>query len=294
MSRIIVGVDESSAAAEAVRWAIREQSLRRGELTAVLAWSYLGQHHRSGESAFSPDYSEADALAVLDAALAAAAPGEASAIERRAVCDLPARALLDASADADLLVVGARGLGGFRGLLLGSVSQQCVHHATVPVVVVREPPRPVTGQRERIVVAVDGSATSQRALDWALDEARLRGAQLIVLHAWQPAILPAAAPAVAMADAPWLGDDAARLVQQQLDASPSDGLTTPPEPVVVCGNPAAAILDAATSASLVVVGSRGRGGFAGLLLGSVSQQVVHHAPCPVVVVPADRDREVER
>jgi nucleotide-binding universal stress UspA family protein len=286
MGRIVVGVDESTAAAEAVRWAVRERHLRGGTLTAVLAWSFLGQHDGTSDDAFRPDYTEADAASALRAIIARAVADEAETIEQRVICDLPARALLEASEDADLLVVGARGLGGFRGMLLGSVSQQCAHHSKVPVAIVRESRPAEAGSSERIVVAADGSPTSQRALEWALDEARARHAALDVVHAWQPAIVPLVVPVTPVVDYPYLERDARRLVADQLARADLHGLVAPPEPLVVDDTPARAILDAAGSASLVVVGSRGRGGFAGLLLGSVSQHVVHHAPCPVVVIPS--------
>lgn len=284
MEHIVVGVDESDAATEAVHWAARERLLRGGELTAVLAWTYLGQHHGTGDDAFLPDYGEDHARAALDQILERIAPAELDTIARRVVCDLPARALLDASSGTDLLVVGARGLGGFRGLLLGSVSQQCAHHTTVPIAIVRPAPVPPDG---RIVVAVDGSSGSQRALDWALDEARARQVAVTVLHAWQPAIMPLPVPE-AFPVGLWdqFGEDGKTLVAHQLANASLDGLATPPDVVIVDDAPARAVLDAAATASLVVVGSRGRGGFKGLLLGSVSQHVIHHAPCPVVVVPS--------
>jgi nucleotide-binding universal stress UspA family protein len=280
MERIVVGVDESDAAAEAVRWAVRERQLWGGTLTAVLAWAFLGQHHGTSDDSFQPDYGEKHAAAALDEILNRAAPDDAELIVRKVVCDLPARALLEASADADLLVVGARGMGGFRGLLLGSVSQQCAHHTTVPIAVVRRPPVPNRVQ-EQIVVGVDGSSTSQRALGWALDEARAREAAVTVIHA-RPAILPFVPP---VGEDPLLERDARQLVSYQLGRADLDGLDAPPQVLVVDATPAHAILEAAATASLIVVGSRGRGGFGGLLLGSVSQQVAQHAACPVVVTP---------
>ena len=113
----------------------------------------------------------------------------AAAVERRTVCEIPAPGLLDAAEGADLLVVGARGQGGFGGLLLGSVSQQCLHHATGAD---RDGPRR-GGRGEsgagRVVVGVDGSAGSAGALRWALADAAARGAVLEVVSAWEPATL---------------------------------------------------------------------------------------------------------
>jgi nucleotide-binding universal stress UspA family protein len=139
MGLIVVGVDESAGAAAALRWAMTEAEARGWSPRAVLAWGYLDQHHATPGQSFDPAYGEADAQAALDAIVAeVVGSARAATVDRKLVNDLPARALLDASEGADLLVVGARGLGGFRGLLLGSVSQQCLHHATCSVAVVRE------------------------------------------------------------------------------------------------------------------------------------------------------------
>ncbi len=140
---------------------------------------------------------------------------------------------------------------------------------------------------DRIVVGVDGSDFAVGALAWALDEARLRNATLTIVHAWQ--YLPMVAePLAAVPPIPFaeLEDNAKRIVAETIEKA-TDGQ----EPGVVLdirvveGPPAPALLGAAEGATLLVVGSRGRGGFAGLLLGSVSQQITHHAPCPVVILP---------
>ena len=140
MGLIIVGVDASEGAEGALDWALREGALR-GDVVEVLgAWSYLDQGALSGKD-FEASFDEATATADVHAIVERVRRDqpELAGVEVRetAVCDLPARALLDAAARADLLVVGARGIGGFKGLLLGSVSQQVVHHSPCPVVVVR-------------------------------------------------------------------------------------------------------------------------------------------------------------
>jgi nucleotide-binding universal stress UspA family protein len=137
---VVVGVDGSDNAAHAVRWAAAEASRRSTTLTAVMAWGLLEQHHAGAETTFRPDYSAKNARDALDVALVAALPGAgADDVVRLVVNDLPARALIDAAAGAELLVVGARGFGGFRDLLLGSVSHRCLVHARCPTVVVRLP-----------------------------------------------------------------------------------------------------------------------------------------------------------
>lgn len=140
---------------------------------------------------------------------------------------------------------------------------------------------------ERIVVGVDGSDFAVGALAWALDEARLRHATLTVVHAWQ--YLPLVAePLAAIPPIPFteLEDNAKQIVADTIEkAAGGQEPGVPLDIRVVEGPPAPALLDAAEGATMMVVGSRGRGGFAGLLLGSVSQQVTHHAPCPVVILP---------
>lgn len=137
---------------------------------------------------------------------------------------------------------------------------------------------------ERIVVGVDGSEAAQAALAWAVAEGRLRGARVEAVTSWHE---PYVAPTLATigADPSAFAESAQATLTRAIDGlgDAADGVEV--EPVVVHGNPAGALLEAAEGASLLVVGSRGRGGFTGLLLGSVSQQVVHHATCPVVVVP---------
>ncbi|HEY8546966.1 MAG TPA: universal stress protein, partial [Acidimicrobiales bacterium] len=178
---------------------------------------------------------------------------------------------------------------GFKGLLLGSVSNHCLHHAPCPVAVIRHGAQ-VDGSDgadagpERVVVGVDGSPVAQRALRWAIDEARARGARLDVVHAWSAPVV--GGPFAIVAFEPTLAEQAANeIVDRALAAEDTTGVDV--QRGVTCGAAAPALLAAAQGAGLVVVGSRGRGGFQRLLLGSVSQQVAQHAPGPVVVVPPD-------
>jgi nucleotide-binding universal stress UspA family protein len=137
----------------------------------------------------------------------------------------------------------------------------------------------------KIVVGVDGSAGSKRALQWAADEAVLRGAELVIVHAWHlppgayVPYVPAAATAVGMME-----EDAEKLLADA-EASIAMPAGVRMRHVAVEGTAATQLLHQAADADLLVVGSRGRGGFTGLLLGSVSQHCAHHAPCPVVIVP---------
>lgn len=145
MDRIVVGVDGSEGARRALRWALDEARRWGASVEAVMAWDYLSQRHPAS-AAFDPAYDQDAAKAFLHEEVTSVA-GPAPDVEVRslAVLDHPASALLVTAKGADLLVVGARGLGGFRGLLLGSVSQQCAEHARCPVVVV--PPETEEGER---------------------------------------------------------------------------------------------------------------------------------------------------
>jgi nucleotide-binding universal stress UspA family protein len=145
----------------------------------------------------------------------------------------------------------------------------------------------------RIVVGIDGSEASKEALSWALDEARLRGDTVVAIHAWTasyaaPPALPGA-PLTPVGDGMTeaIRDGAEALLSEAVAEARADDVTI--EQRLVEGPAATALIEAAKGAELLVVGSRGHGGFTGLLLGSVSDQVANHAPCPVVIVRAAED-----
>jgi nucleotide-binding universal stress UspA family protein len=285
---VVVGVDTSPCSRQALRWAVGEATRRAAPLTAVLAWSYLDQPHSESAEAFVATYSERDALATLDEVVVdTLGPDVAATVRRRVVCDHPAQALVDASADADLLVVGARGLGRFKRLVLGSVSTACLHHSRCPVVIVRDGEPSRRADPPRVVAAVDGSPGSRRALAFAVDAARRMGARVEVVHAWTTPVYPAHPLVPATFEVTDFEESARAVIADVLGSVDTRDLAVPPESIAIQGPAAASVLDIAKGADLLVVGSRGRGGFAGLLLGSVSSQVAHHAPCPVAVVPPE-------
>lgn len=288
MGQIVVGIDGSECSADALRWAVAERGHRGWPVVATMTWGYLDQHHPDGGTDFEAGYTEADAATALDSFVTQALGDEAAeGIERRLVNDLPARGLIDASRDAGLLVLGARGLGGFKGLLVGSVSQACLHHAECPVAIVRRVDEREPGTAERIVVGVDGSPDSQTALAWALDEARARCARLDVVYAWSAPYLMGFSYGAEIDNSVY--EEAAReVLDDAIERADTHGLAEPLQKILVSRGPAHAVLEVAEAADLVVVGSRGVGGFEGMLLGAVSYQVTHHATCPVVVVPTDR------
>jgi nucleotide-binding universal stress UspA family protein len=283
MDRIVVGVDGSPQAERALRWAAEEADRHGAALAAVMAWDFLAQPHSAGagdEDGFDPTYGADDAAATLRAVVQDVLPGRQ--VEESAVLAGPAEALVDAATAADLVVVGDRGVGGFAGLLLGSVSERVLEEAPCPVAVVRgDADRPAHGP---VVVGVDGSEVGAKALRWAAEEARARKAPLRAVHAWQvPYLLPPIGGGVMEeleAGARSVLDDALRdaaLGDLQVDAQLSSA------------GAAEAIIGHSSDASLIVVGSRGLGRFRRAVLGSTSRQLAHHAPCPLVVVPADAD-----
>ena len=282
--RIIVGVDESDGATAAIQWAVAESAFDNAELTAVLAWSFLDQHHAAPGEPFDPTYREDEAREAVERYIAGAVGvDDAKRIHARVVCDLPASALLGASAQADLLVVGARGSGGFSGLLLGSVAQQCLHNSPIPVAIIRPGKTSTDADGPRIVVAVDGSDTAQHALQWAIREARLRSSALDVVHAWQLPLFGYSSLGSFTFDPDVYEEESRRVVREAIDAEDTTGVRI--NPVSLCQETVSGILEFADGASLLVTGSRGYGPLKRTVFGSVATQFSHHASCPLVVVP---------
>jgi nucleotide-binding universal stress UspA family protein len=284
--RIVVGVDGSTPSQRALQW-VAEEAVRHGSsLEMVHAWkapySFDDQVKHFDVAPF-----KAEAQAVLDDAMAnLAGLGRVVPACRSLVVheDDAALALLGAAEDAELLVVGSRGRGGFAGLLLGSVSRRCLEHAPCPVAVV--PPGWEPDGDRRVVVGIDGSEPSYGALHWAVNEAVSRNARLDVVNASH--YLPVAPPfgLVVAADRDELDKASRRLLEEMVGGALRRGEARPPDVELIASpsSAARALLETADGADLLVVGSRGRGAIQGMLLGSVSEHCVHHASCPVVVV----------
>lgn len=283
--RIVVGFDGSPPSHRALRWAAAEATQRGVRLDVVHAWT--APYPLSTNELFQdPSPFEESARNFVDRAVASIVTDDPAPRDVRAVLvnDNAASALLNAAEGAELLVVGSRGHGGFTGLLLGSVSQHCVHHSRCPVAVI--PPAWTAVGHGRIVVGVDDSEPSYAALHFAIAAAGRRGARLDIVNAFdypQPV-----SPIGPLARFDFDGQAKAnrnaleRMVEPALGSAEVRPTTV--DLIVVAGRAARALIEAAQGADLLVIGSRGRGGFQGLLLGSTSQQCVHHAPCPVVVV----------
>lgn len=280
---ILVGVDGSRAAFEAVSWAVREAALRGATLRVahvMPAWPL-----EASEDAPYADvgrWMREGATAVLNDAVERARREDGRIeVESSLLPGDPRSALLEAAGDAQMLVVGSHGLGGFRGMLLGSVALGVAGHASCPVAVVRRPPERSRGD---VVVGVDGSAAGADAVGFAFAEASFRGAGLRAVHAWNRPI--AGGGPFALLDAEETAQDERRVLAEALagwsERYPDVKVTEQLE----YGHPVDVLRDASAEADLLVVGSRGRGDLAGLMLGSVSHSLLHHAACPLVVTPA--------
>jgi nucleotide-binding universal stress UspA family protein len=277
--RIVVGVDGSHSSQQALQWSAEISRATGVGIDAVFAWQLprsLGWKVRAWPMA--PDFHASTILAgIVENAFGSDRPADLRMIAEEGTA---AEVLTDYSTTAALVVVGSRGHGGFAGLLLGSVSRHCVENSECPVLVIHGPDITIGEHRGRVVVGVDGSAPSILALNWATAIARRTKVDLQVTVAWT---FPVSFGPVYSAD--WRPDrDAAEALSAVLADHFGDTRPDFVRECVVEGHAAATLIDASEDAALIVVGSRGHGGFAGLLLGSVSSACAEHAHCPVLVV----------
>jgi nucleotide-binding universal stress UspA family protein len=300
-NRIIVGYDGSTSSAAAAEWAAGEAALRGVPLCIVTCYAPpfgVGLVPSAG-AAVAYDMAQLEQASVASGeALAESlrtnhaglvSPGLVT--EVKAVLGPPREVLVDASADADLVVVGKTGAGAAKAMFLGSVANSVVRRSTCPTVLVPAAHSPSSHSpvsRRRIAVGVDGSAPSMEALEWAMEEAALGGGELVLVHAWSYRY---DVPATDAADA---SEDARRRAQAELD-SMLESVRARAAGFTVRGHlvedaPAAALLDEGDEADLLVVGSRGRGGLRAMLFGSVAHAVTEHATCPTVVLRHHHDQ----
>jgi nucleotide-binding universal stress UspA family protein len=282
---VVVGVDGSTHSLDAVGPAAREARLRRRPLRVVYAfiWPYLGVP--LGPSPVGPPDGGLvnDAERIVQEALTRARVATPDVeVTGAAVIGDAAAVLMEESRTAVLVVVGDRGLGGFTGLLVGSVAVQLAAHATCPVLVARGRPDP-TGE---VVLGVDGSPANGPAVGFAFEEASRRGCALTAVHTWTHPVSTGPGDMLPLVyDAAEVEEDEARVLEEALagwrDKYPDVELRRQ----LVHGRTRPTLIEATGRAQLAVVGTRGRGGFTGLLLGSVSQAMLHHAQCPVAIIP---------
>jgi len=281
--RIVVGVDGSPASRVAVGWAAHDAVMRNVALTLVhvangdvVPWpralpSGFGEWQQTRGRQFL-----AEATGVAEQAMGGIGSVDVST-EMYYSATVPT--LVDLSKGAEMIVVGSRGHGAI-GSLLGSVSASLVQHARCPVAVVHdEIPLAPHPAHAPVLVGVDGSPASERATAIAFDEASRRQVDLIALHAWSEA---------GVLDFPGFDWSSIKLAEDEVLAERLAGWQERYPDVkvhrlVVCDHPARQIIEHSQEAQLVVVGSHGLGGFAGMLLGSVSAAVVQAARTPVIV-----------
>jgi nucleotide-binding universal stress UspA family protein len=285
MSRIVVGVDPSPSGTAALEWAMREAVSTSASLHAVRAWNpaaYAMEAYAYAADIIDPIESAQAQLGTdqqLQLAAARVAGSDTIACTATAVLGAASLVLVEQAEHSAMVVVGARSSGALSRAVLGSVSSAVLHHTTTPVTIVPEP-RESDGAAPRVIVGVDHSPAALTALTTAVEQARRRGATLVPVFVHEPIEVPRA-----WAEAP----DLARLEDSERhsldDAAMAAGAADVQTEVLV-GHPVAELLATARPQDLLVVGSRGRGGFTGLLLGSTSTQLAQHAPCPVLVVRA--------
>lgn len=275
---IVAGTDGSERSLEAVEWAAAE-AVERGMSLRVC--HVLPARSRDVVAGGPPDRGRGEyARAILSDAAERArriAPGVPVTVE--SLAGHPVRALVDASSGTEALVLGSRGGGGFAALLLGGVSEQAAMHGECPVLVVR-------GRRRAgpMVVGADGSPGSRAALAFAFARAGELGVPVRAVHAYTTSV---AVPSYSLAP-----DDVVTQLTESARQTLDDALAPwteryPDVTVIrrlVDDIPSVALVDESEGSGLLVVGSRGHGGFAGMLLGSVSRHALRHATCPVAVV----------
>jgi nucleotide-binding universal stress UspA family protein len=286
---LTVGVDGSENSRCALVWAAREARQRGCHLRVVHVYSipYYGGDFGVGAAYSAVDVDtlrHAHESIVRDELEKIAVDYPDLTIETVVESGWPIGAILERATNSDMITIGSSGTGPMAAVFLGSVAHGIAHRSKHPVVLI--PIGPMRERIEHVVVATDGSRPAAAALDWALMEAELWGAELTVVHAWEypyiglsrgtaePVELMQLDAAQVLADA--VADLRAR--------RPTSGTTIRAR--LVLGSTAAAIVDAAATSDLLVVGARGRGALKSALLGSTSSAVIHRAHCPVAVIHA--------
>jgi nucleotide-binding universal stress UspA family protein len=304
-AEILVGIDGSAASLHALDWAAQEAKVQGLGLRLVCGYalpSFAAASLDGGYAALDDSAIRAGALAVVaDAAERVA--GSGVPVTSHVMVGDAAAVLIDESARVRMAVVGTRGGGGFAERLLGTVSAALPAHAYCPTVVVptrRLAKGVATGDEvpeihpvHRVVVGVDGSPQAELALRWAIRETKAWDAELVAVTG-----VPLASGTGALA---WLPaavdhDQVLHDVAAALDALIERAAAAEPgaptiKRKVLDGTGAQLLTEYSAQTDLIVVGSRGRGGFTGLLLGSTSQAVLHHAQCPVMVITQRVARE---
>ena len=280
---VVVAVDGSAASHNAVRWAANTAN-KRG-IPLRLASSYTMPQFLYAEGMVPPqelfDDLQSETMEKID---------EARAIAHEVAPELkightiaegsPIDMLLDMSRDVTMIVMGSRGLGGLSGMVMGSVSAAVVSHASCPVVVVREDNTVNESTKYGpVVIGVDGSDVSQKATEIAFAEADARGSELVAVHTWMDMQVQASLAGLSAAQQQW-----EEVEREQIDPLTERYPNVEVRKVITRDRPVRALVENSEGAQLLVVGSHGRGGFKGMLLGSTSRALLQSAPCPMMVV----------
>jgi nucleotide-binding universal stress UspA family protein len=280
---IVVGIDGSAASKAAIDWATREAAMRSVPLTlAHVASGLVGTWPHTPPPTGFGEWQQrhgreliTDAVRIVEDATRGT---DSVRVKTEIYYSAVIPTLIDMSKDAELTVVGRRGVAGLEALL-GSVSSGLIRHAHCPVAVIHDHessmPQP---PQAPVVVGVDGSPISELATAIAFDEASRRHVDLIAVHAWSDAALEF--PSL---DWPLMKTSEDEVLAERLGGWQERYPDVTVHRDVVCDRPARRLIERSEAAQLVVVGSHGRGGFAGMLLGSVSAAVVQSALTPVIV-----------
>jgi nucleotide-binding universal stress UspA family protein len=280
---IVVGIDESPAAKVAVQWAARDAELRKIPVTLVHAISpevatWPNVRLPAGLARWQRDRGRRlvdEAVKLVEEASQHGGPAE---VHSEVLASAAVPTLVELSKEAELVVTGCRGSARWPGQLLGSVSSGLVRYAHCPVAIVHDEDPSHPGGAP-VLVGIDGSSASELATAIAFDEASRRNVGLVALHAWSDADV-SEWPEI---DSPAAQSMAEEVLAERLAGWREQYPDVPVSRAVVCDKPARQLVERSADAQLVVVGSRGRGGFAEMLLGSVGEAVAQMAQVPVIV-----------
>ncbi|NIK59196.1 universal stress protein [Kribbella shirazensis] len=283
---IVIGYDGSPGSVSALRWAADAAGRAMAPLRIVEAFEIVILTRPSPGHVVPLEAVRTARQAALGAVAASIRNDHPDLeVETSLVGGAASQTLIDAAQDARLVVLGSRGHGGWSGLLVGSAAVQVTTHAECPVVVIPHDLRPHAQEGPAVVVGVDGSKASANAVEFAFDQADSLHAKVVALHTWtSPFLTYADGASMLQFDEEKIREESRLLVAESVAGAAADHPDVEWTTELVPGSAAQALVRRSESADLVVVGSRGRGGFTGLLLGSVSQSVLHHARCPIAIV----------